>query len=341
MHFSKNSNEHKSLRSGCMLAACATLLLPVASEAFNFQNMDMVLGIRQPGGTYEMTVNLGPALNFNNLPAGKTVVITAFSKEALSLAFSDLSGIKWSVFGAHVSDSPEVPPQFTCWATRARSNPTTQSTPWVRRTAAQQSNADNSMFSIGNNAVIFGRSLPNPSVEHTDTAVVIPAGNVYSYSSLMGAAGNFNTKFFQGNIENTTPADFVTGQKSVRSDLYFLVPSDTRNLPSQYLGYFELSSGGYLTFTAAGGVNPPVDPAPPTLTISGPALDGSVVVSFPAEGNNAIYSLTATDAAGLVTSKASWPVIQGPVTNATPGTVSFEVPPSIPVRFFSVTGTRK
>ena len=57
--------------------------------------------------------------------------------------------------------------------------------------------------------------------------------------------GNFNA--FQGNIENTLSSTFVTGGSNARSELYQMAPGSGNGT---FLGYFELTPGGSLSFVA-------------------------------------------------------------------------------------------
>jgi hypothetical protein len=66
-----------------------------------------------------------------------------------------------------------------------------------------------------------------------------------SYSLNIGANGDF-AGTFQGNIENTTPAGFLTNGAPVRSDFYQLKPGSGSGT---YLGYFQLGNNGSMTFT--------------------------------------------------------------------------------------------
>ena len=142
---------------------------------------------------------------------------------------------------------------------------------------------------------------------------------------------------FQGNVEKTTPSDFVSSQGSVRADLYKMVPTDTVGVDGTYLGYFQFNWNGTMTFTAAGSSAPP---ASPQLSVS--RVSQTVyTISFSAEGNNAIYSLLATNAApGLSYPRATWPVVGGPVTNSSAGTISFQVTNSASSQIYAVKARR-
>ena len=60
-------------------------------------------------------------------------------------------------------------------------------------------------------------------------------------------------------MEQSTPASFTTAGQPVRADFYQLL-SVSNGLPAKYLGYFELSTNGVLTYTA--GPSPTILTAP-------------------------------------------------------------------------------
>ena len=126
----------------------------------------------------------------------------------------------------------------TLWVTAARDplNLNTQTSPWVSKSSFSQAGASTKITGIRAGAANVGTALSSSSATVVD-------GNAQSYHTFVTDNGNLGGSF-QGNIENGTGASF-SGHS--RSDLYELSPA-TGNPPGTYLGYFDLSSTGVMTF---------------------------------------------------------------------------------------------
>lgn len=310
--------------------ALAALALPLCSQtagAFDFAAGDLVIGMRQPGGTYELIVNLGAATNFESLYPNTTIMITSYSKPTLEAAFSDLAGVKWSVCASWPPQ--QGPIENVLWATRPRANPNTQTVPWVRETVTQQGPEAQRIYSVGIGGESYGGTVAIDGLAHTASAIRFPAGHVTGYSVQVGASGNWQTSF-QGVVESTTPADFVTAQKVTRCDLYRMDPAPARGPASVHLGYFELKWDGTMTFTSAG----PAAPSRPTLSIGTGGQPSTRAISFPSQ-NGVSYNLLRTGQAGLSLPLLQWTQAAGPLAG-TGGNLSFQVPADGPDGFFTV-----
>ena len=308
----------------------AALALPLSSQtagAFDFAAGDLLLGMRQPGGTYELVVNLGAATSFESLNPNTTITITSFSKPTLEAAFSDLAGVKWSVCASWPPQ--QGPIENVLWATRPRSNPNTQTVPWVRETVTQQGPEAQRIYSVGIGGESYGGTVAIDGLVHTASAIRFPAGHVTGYSVQVGASGNWSTAF-QGVVESTTPADFVTAQKVTRCDLYRMDPAPVRGPASVYLGYFELKWDGTVTFTSVG----PVAPIRPVLAIGAGGQPSTISISFPSQ-SGVNYNLLRTGQAGLSLPLLQWTQAAGPLAG-TGGNLSFQVPSNGTDGFFTV-----
>jgi len=245
-----------------LLAATAGLcLFSLSATAFEWNLGDLVIGFRQPSGSYELVVDLGSPTNFSSLAAGTTMTITNYSQQTLDYAFSDLSDVDWSVFDTTLSETIGNYVAETEWATKGRTAQQQQTAPWVRHSASTQSVSAQNMNAVGNDAANrYANNLPVDGVINTATSIVIPAGNANGYENFVGT-GNFKGNF-QGVVEATTPSGFV-GTNFVRADLYYLPPGSGNGT---YWGYFQLNASGSMTFTAASTILPP-----PALTAISPA----------------------------------------------------------------------
>ena len=283
---------------GLLLVVWAFASLPDrVSAAFAYQPRDLVLGLRQSGAASELVVNVGPASQFAGLSAGQTIPITNLSRAHLDAAFGNLDGLTWSISGdVAAAEDPNLPLN-TLWVTRPRQESDTPSVPWVRRSSFNQGSVASRITGIAQGALNFSSVRPD-GPDNTTVAVVIAAGDANAYSTFIGALGNFGGAF-QGNVENTTPAGFVTGGRSARSDLYELKPGTG---PGTYLGCFNLGPDGDLSFTAPG-EEPPLPP-PPSVTRVQRA--GQVTTLSFSSVSGAHYRLRLTDAAGLSAPVTNW-----------------------------------
>ena len=278
-----------------ILGGTVVLTAPWSQAAgFRYEPKNLLLGIRQDGGTSELVVNLGPITNYLGSPTA-TITITNLSTNQLNAAFANLNNLKCSVFACVGSDEP-IFPLNTLWVSRPRANRETQSTPWSRSLELLQGNSCSKMESIGRNAAIYGSQQP-AGPDNTEVGVVIPTGDSLSYGVIIGS-GNFGGSF-PGNIEQTTPADFATAGNVVRSDFYEVRPGSG---PATYLGYFEFRPDGKLSLVPAGST-----PSVPRPTITGFARSGGTnFLSFDTIAN-ATYSVLFTNTAGLGVALTNWP----------------------------------
>lgn len=235
------------------------LAVNTPGATFLYMSRDLCLGLRQEGGSSEMVVNLGRASRFYNAAPNSKIVFTEFTLGQLTNTFFSLNRLHWSVFGAsRLGDGGEATvPANTLWVTRMRSARDQQTTPWIRLNNTSHGQASARINSVGSNAAKYSNTLP-PGANNTPTAVVMPADYRDTYSAYVKPSGSFQNSF-QGDVEALTPSDFSGGASFSLVDLYELRP-DTGAMPYQkpgkYLGVFELSPDGQLSFTAASGSAP-------------------------------------------------------------------------------------
>jgi len=274
-----------------------------AHAGFQYNPRDLVLGFRQDGGSAELVINAGAVSNFYSLPNGASITISSLTATLLTNAFADLNSLHFSA-SADVRTTGDVSYPFeTLWALRPREDLNTQTSPWVCHSEYSQASTAAKVDGIANGAVSYGGQVPNGPL-NTATGIILPAGGLSSYSTFMGAAGNYKSTF-QGNAEVTTAADFTDAAQAVRGDLYQLLPGSGSGA---YLGYFELNTNGVLKFTAGAAVV--VIPRP---TITGIVHQGTTnTVSFTTVVGGQ-YSLRFTNSTGLKAPMSTWPVSGSPV----------------------------
>ena len=317
--------------------SCA--LLQSVQAQFTDTSRDLILTFRkiQPGdvGSVDLEIDIGQASIYYNATPGSTIPITAYNTNQLAAALPEqytgfpgtMNNLGWSVIGdvSPFGDSgnPAIPTR-TLWLTAPCPDANTPATPWQRESIYQQGPSALKIETIRNNALTWGPANPSDSVTNTPTVAAISTGNQYCDNPTLGSVGNFGT--FQGDVENTTSGSFGYLTAPARSDFYQLEPGSG---PGTYLGYFELTTSGTLTFYAAAVVSYPA----PTLTVSNDHA-GHVLISFPSTAG-ATYTLHYTGATGLKTPVTSWTTYGTTITGD--GTVkSFQQPISGTATFYSV-----
>jgi hypothetical protein len=297
------------------LAVCAATGTAQAQFSYNDgigQNSDLLVCFRPSSGSYDLVVDCGPVTAFTNLAVGQKIVITSYYSPS-SLAYTGTNSIYWSAIAGNA-------PVGNVWVTRPRTSLNTQSTPWPCKNSSQENTAISQINSIGDNAAnIAGGGDPNGnSPANGNTFVVEPEGAgsssfFYSYSVSMGASGNLAGNFWGDSggvsLEQSTPSNFTTAGQPVRADFYQLL-SVSSGSPATYLGYFELSTNGVLTYTAG--------PSPVTLTtpriVSYVHTGNTNTISFTTV-SGATYTLRGTNSVGLATAKTNWPAINSVAGN--------------------------
>jgi len=264
-----------------------------AGQTFTYAGGDLLIGLRQTaGGLNDVLINAGPVANFTNLPVGGKIVITSLTGTLLNSALNSTNGLSWSAFACFdTSATYPLAVQDSLFMTRARANVNTQSTAWKRYTDSAQGNVVAKINGVGDGGTIIGGGLP-AGVENTPTVLVEPEANAKSYRAILGAALNWGGTF-QGNPEQTTSDTFSEDGLVVRADFYWLlVGGDSTSHPAgTYLGYFELSPRGVLTYTA--GPSPSVL-VPPSI-VSVVRTNGTTTVAFTTVSGSTYTLLASND----------------------------------------------
>jgi|GEM_PF-741555 len=291
------------------LCLSAVVLTQVEANTFPYVSGDVLLCIRKsPTGAQDLLVNVGNISYFTNLAPNTTVPISTYTGTQLGQVGTN--SIAWSAW-AYLDASATRPNGMTntiyMTSPRDPADNNTQTTPYYRDTKSTQGQVVSKLSSIAAGAV----NNANFSGLNSATAVLesesynLSGGLVVSYAIGLGNNLNFNDSF-QSPPEQYTAANFTTGGTPVRADFYCIVPTvgnDHSEPPSQFLGYFQLSPAGVMTYTAY----PSATVAVPVI-ISFTRTNATSTVTF-TTGSAGTYSLRGTNSAGLSTARASWPVI--------------------------------
>ena len=276
MHQTKHTG-----RLACLLTASLVALVTTANALpFVYQYGDLALGFRKTGtytGNYECVADIGPGINYVNLPAGATTNITGYTAtQIVPNSFPNFTNLSWSVCGYVVSKNyfPGYPAN-TIWAAVPRSVTGVPGSPPNRLSAKPQGYTSLQIEGIFLGAAQLSSQL-SAGQDNTATFVQEPysiANNqnygyymadpgIPSYADL-GGTGPEDTNGNLINLEFTTVAPFAT---AAIADLYEIRPIanvDPNTGQSSGLaynvGYFTFNPNGSMTFTrATSGVTAPL-----------------------------------------------------------------------------------
>jgi hypothetical protein len=293
-----------------------------AGTITNYAIGDVLVCFRKGGN--DMVVDAGPISTLTNfVTANYRIPISQYT--GTQLAAVGTNGVSWSAF-TWLSDN-------TLFVTEARISLNSQTTPWQAKSSSAQSGTDKLMAAIPPGALDELNLLVYPV--STATAVVeedSSAGNAnytdgVSYSAALNGAygGQFNGTFV-GNPENTTLNTFTTSGAVVRSDFYQMTPTIS---PAQgkWLGYFELSTNGTMTYVAY----PSTTPVIASISRSG----GMTTITYTA-GLYGTYTLRGTNSLTSGTAMANWPAITT-LTSGDTATHTITDTTTDNVRFYTIT----
>lgn len=279
------------------------------------QPPDVLLGLRQQGGSSEIVAVLGPISKFMGGTPGSSFIVPQVSPAEISRVFGSLNKLEFGVFATQVALQNTNSPSKTLWLTRPRLDPEVPSRPWSQGPSAFQGNVSTTIRTIGTLALSYSKSQPD-GPDNDGNLVVIPKDVVQSYTLNIGENGDFKG-YFYGDIHGFTPADFVDSDIVARADFYDLRVGSG---PGSYLGYFEFRTDATLRFVTAGGGTPPA-PAPSNLAL---VRTGTVnTISFSTISGPYTYRLLRAPASGPGANLSDW-TVQGQPTTGTGGTVSID-----------------
>jgi hypothetical protein len=270
-----------------------------------------------------MVVDAGVISTLTNATPNQRIPITGYT--GTQLAAVGTNGVSWSAF-TWSGDN-------TLFVTKARTSLNEQTTPWLAKSSSAQFGTALRMATIPPgaldelNLLVYPVSTKTAVVEEDNTG-----GNPnYTDGSSYGDAltGSYGGQFdgtFVGNPEITTLNNFTTSGKAVRSDFYRMTPTGGYAL-GKWLGYFELSTNGMMTYVAY----PSTTPVIASITRS-----GNVSTIQYTAGLYGIYTLRGTNRLSSGTAMTNWP----PITLLTSGdTATHTITDTTTdnVRFYTIT----
>ena len=255
------------------------------------------------GGANDLVVDAGPISTFTSATPNQAIPITQYTGD--QLAYVSTNAVSWSAFTWY---DTSVSPNWTLFVTKPRSSLDIQTAPWQDKSPGNQQLTGGRMATIPPGTVDEAAYIPSGALSTLNTATAVLEGDIsasnpayktgQSYrDALLGAYGSQFNGSFQGNPENTTPAIFTTSGTVVRSDFYQLTPTSGYGLGT-YLGYFEFSTNGAMTYVAY----PTAVPVIKSISRSG----ATTTITY-TTGTYGTYTLLATN--DLTAPIATWPAI--------------------------------
>ena len=288
-----------------MLVSLAAGDLLAANTLTNYTVGDVLICFRKNGGgANDLVVDAGPVSTFTNATPNQRIPITQYAGNQLALIGTN--SVSWSAFTWFDDSVSPASAQWTLFVTKARTAINTQTTPWQDKSALSQQLPAGDMSTIPPGAVdnLSFKSVNTPSaiVEPDDPNNTNPNyQHGQSYVGTLGPNFDFNGDFV-GDPENTTPANFITSGTVVRSDFYQMTPTSGYGV-GKFLGYFEFSTDGTMTYVAY----PTAAPAVPVIT-SFRRSATTTTISF-TTGTSGTYTLRGTNSLTSGTAKTNWPAI--------------------------------
>jgi hypothetical protein len=303
-------------------ALVATALISTGTtkaQSFSYSHGDVLVCFRNTATpAFDLVVNAGSITAFTNLPVGNKITI---SYSASQLAKVGTNNLAWCVC-AGITAVNSGTSKNNMWISRPRASLNTQTTPWNTGTANFLLTPCGDID--GNPSLGFDATIISDTVINTATVIVEKeaghttpgqlTGDCYAYyvgaGNTSGNADFVNDDFGQGIVEQTTPSNFSTSGQSVRADFYQLLSKPSgQPSPGTYLGYFEFSTNGVMTYTAG-----PSATAVTAPTITAFSRTGTTNIITFTSILGGTYNLIGTN--DLTIPKASWPVIGASVAGS-------------------------
>jgi len=288
-----------------LISAIVAMAGPAQAQ-FTYNSGDVLVCFRNVASpNYDLIVDAGPVSTFTNLAIGSQKTITCTASQ---LAKVGTNNVAWSVCAAYYN----YPTSDDTWLTKPRTSLNTPTSPFNTGTPSHMSSIAGDIDGnpgLGNDATYISDTVINTATVvaetesgHETTSDV--TGDCYYYWVGLPVSGGTLANFggdAPGVVEQTTPANFSTSGQPVRADFYQLLSRSgtANNTPGKYLGYFEFSTNGVMTYTAG--------PWYPTM-LGVTRKQTTNTISFTTV-SGWTYSLYATN--NLCAPRSTWPAVPG------------------------------
>jgi hypothetical protein len=298
----------------------------MAGDLTSYATGDVLICFRN-GGQNDLVADAGQISTFTNLAPNTRVSISAYTSGMLH--YVSTNSVSWSAF-TWLADN-------TLYVTRARTSPDVQATPWQANTGGSQGLTSGRMATIPPGTVDEVAYIPPGAGSSPNTATAVVEGDlsadntdyVTGQSYRDALLGNFGGAFngsFRGSPEFTTASTFTKASVNARADLFQMTPTSGFG-QGKFLGYFELSTNGSMSYVAYPNTVPIIK------SISRVGNVNTITYTTGTYGN---YILRATNVVVATGLKTSWPAVQ--TLNAGDTTVHTCTDTTTdPMKFYSIT----
>jgi hypothetical protein len=342
--------------------ALAGTLPSSRAQVFTYETADLCLGLRKVGSSVdadqdEVVVDIGQASNYVNMSIGSTITVPNISASQLSGSFVGYASIQWSVTGYYLGDTYPNYPTETLWLSVQRPGASVQSAALIRESTSVQQTIKPNITDILGGAKAISTQLGASNQFNTPYLV---RESLQQQGSLVDDLLDYNLDdpgepgfadlkgtWGEGSLESTNPVSFSSSEYL---DLYevrpltdshgnlIVDPHTGTNGPAYYLGYFQFTPGGSLSFTRAASSSGTQPPPAPKLSLSLPSgfveNSSKLTISF-ASTNGSTYTLYSTNSAGLKSTVTKWQYVGSQLGNG--GVLSFQDTITTTNRYYAVT----
>jgi hypothetical protein len=274
----------------CFALFIAALAITPAAYAVPAVSGDIILGFKAGSGMgvdTNLEVNLGPASDFYDAPAGSTTVLTRLAVADLvdvyGADWATRTDLSWGIAGATGAVAVGAAPARTLWASRAESTAGTPSVPWLRGstfTLQIPSNRINTLYTGAPSSIDNFAATANSA--HSSKVFT---GELGSWTAQEGFTPGVSFTYFNPSVMNDiktfpTLGSVYDGTAYTVLDLWEVRPGGA-GAPATLVGGIGINSAGKLVFsrdvTKFAPPSEQVELGQPTITLNG---NGSATVSL-------------------------------------------------------------
>lgn len=235
----------RKITSAVLALAGAVLLTQQAQAQNTYTTGDLLLGFSEAGATNDYLVDIGAASTYIDAAPGSSFVVSD-GNIALDLSSNSLFGSGWAtnsnVLWGIAGGTDNISGTFgllakTVFLSKAEGTPgVPNASPLIEKSSGTEGPWDN----VVNGTLGVGFNGSTQTANSTVATIQLASnGNSWATTSANAFGSGYNID------SNLTPTGSVL-------DLYELQPHSGTTTPGTFLGDFSLSSGGVLTFQAAG-----------------------------------------------------------------------------------------
>lgn len=308
------------MRKLCLLQLLAVFAAILNTQAFNYQDSDVLLVFRKDGAN-DVLFNLGSAAQLTGVPSGQTVAVPGYNSALVKSTYgvTDTGELESDIRFAVVASTRPDAAQKMAWLSCSEDAVTP-----LDRTASQWQSLWSKINAVGVKAMQFTQT-------NSTTTYTVEPSHFSSYSTVINISAPAAAPKLGG-----ASAFVVEGVIPAKVRWFEVKPSTLGTKPNaRQVGYFTFSADGALKFTAGveGGVTDPIVQAPAKSVV---VATGRATVAFDGKAGTS-YRLRYSSNIALPLSQ--WTVGSSLVTGAN-ASATLSESASDPARFFVIEAFR-